>query len=99
MEYASSVGTSRRREGVAGLEREGELKANNRRRVGVDGSVEVDAVGWRTGDPERRGDEGVTSVCSMELNIALACSLSASDSVGIMRFFDGVDGVAPSIKW
>lgn len=78
MEYASSVGVSRRRVGVAGLEAEGELYANMRLRVGVDGSaVEDDATG-RVGEAGRRGDGGVTSVCSIDVNIAFACSIQYS---------------------
>lgn len=84
---------------MAGFDREGELYAKSLRRVGVEGRLEVDAVGWRTGEPARWGDAGVTSVWRIELNIELACSLSASDSVGMMRFLDGVDGAVSSMRW
>jgi hypothetical protein len=64
---------------------------NRRLRVGVDGGTRVvpeaetelepdaTAVG-RVGDMGLRGEGGVTSVCSMELNIALACSMRCSAS-------------------
>lgn len=66
---------SRRRVGVAGLEAEGELYANIRLLVGVDGGtdVEVEATG-RVGEAGRCGDGGVTSVCNIDVKIALACS-------------------------
>jgi len=45
-----------------------------RRRLGVDG-VPLDDTGMgRVGECGRRGEGGVTSVCRMELKIALACS-------------------------
>lgn len=58
---------------------------NRRLRVGVDGGTrevaeleaepEPEATGvGRVGDMGLRGEGGVTSVCSIELNIALACS-------------------------
>ena len=56
---------------------------NRRLRVGVDGGTrlvpeaepEPEAIGvGRVGDIGLRGEGGVTSVCSIELNIALACS-------------------------
>lgn len=50
---------------------------NRRLRVGVDGGTRVVLVG-RAGDSALRGEGGVTSVCSMELNIALACSVHIS---------------------
>lgn len=71
------MGVSSLRVGVPGLEAEGELYANRRRRVGVDGgaAAEPDAIGTgRVGEIGRRGEGGVTSVCSIELKIALACS-------------------------
>jgi hypothetical protein len=69
------VGVSRRRVGVAGLEAEGELYANMRLRVGVDGgAVEDDATG-RVGEAGRRGEGGVTSVCSIDVKIEFACSM------------------------
>jgi hypothetical protein len=33
----------------------------------------------RVGDMDLRGQGGVTSVCSIELKIALACSINSSD--------------------
>jgi len=83
------VGVSRRRVGVAGLDVEGELYVNRRLRVGVDGGTrlepeleagpEPEAMGaGRVGDIGLRGEGGVTSVCSIELNIALACSIHSS---------------------
>lgn len=96
MEYASSVGASRRRVGVPGLEWDGELKANNRRRVGVVGATSValdrvgEAGGWIVA--------GVTSVCNIEVKSAFACSFNASDSVGIILLLDGVDGVTASMR-
>lgn len=69
------MGVSKRRVGVAGLEAEGELYANMRRRVGVEGgAVEDDATG-RVGEAGRWGEGGVTSVCSIDVNIAFACSV------------------------
>jgi len=65
---------SRRREGVLGLDAEGELYVKRRRRLGVDGVPLDDTVMGRVGECGRRGEGGVTSVCRMELNIALACS-------------------------
>ena len=68
---------SRRRVGVEGLEPEGELYENSRRRLGVEGAVvalDEEALG-RTGETGRRGEGGVTSVWSMEVNIAFACSV------------------------
>jgi hypothetical protein len=45
-----------------------------RRRVGVEGgAVDDDATG-RVGETGRRGEGGVTSVCSMDVKIAFACS-------------------------
>jgi hypothetical protein len=81
--------------------------------VGVVGgmAVELEGIGaGRVGDIGLRGDGGVTSVCRIELKIALACSVgesehilvsqehneatpfSASDSEGMILFFEGVDG-------
>lgn len=82
---------------MAGLEREGELKANSRFLVGVVG-ITV-AEGGLVGDEGRWGEGGVTSVCKIEANNALACSLSASDSVGIIRLLEGVEGFDSSIRW
>jgi hypothetical protein len=68
---------SKRRVGVEGLEPEGELYENSRRRLGVEGAVvalEEEALG-RTGETGRRGEGGVTSVWSMDVNIAFACSV------------------------
>lgn len=45
-----------------------------RRRVGVVGAIDEDEWAGRVGDAGRRGEGGVTSLCRMELNIALACS-------------------------
>lgn len=67
-----------------------------RRRVGVDGGI--DAGGGRDGEGGPFGDGGVTSVCRMDVKMALACSLSASDSEGMMRF-EGVHGPESSIRW
>ena len=99
---------------------DGELYAKSRRRVGVVGgiAVEVDGIGaGRVGDTGLRGDGGVTSVCRIELKIALACSVckpsddglgnredteatpfSASDSEGMILFFEGVDGPPSSFR-
>lgn len=69
---------SKRRVGVEGLEPEGELYENSRRRLGVEGAVvalDEEALG-RTGETGRRGEGGVTSVWSMEVNIAFACSVA-----------------------
>jgi hypothetical protein len=55
---------SKRRVGVEGLEPEGELYENSRRRLGVEGAVvalDEEALG-RTGETGRRGEGGVTSV-------------------------------------
>jgi len=77
------VGVSRRRVGVAGLEAEGELYANMRLRVGVDGgAVEDDATG-RVGETGRRGEGGVTSVCSIDVNIEFACSKQYSVAANV----------------
>ena len=38
-------------------------------------------------------------MCRMVLKIELACSFNASDSVGMIRFLLGVDGVASSMRW
>jgi len=68
---------SKRRVGVEGLEPEGELYENSRRRLGVEGAVvalDDEALG-RTGETGRRGEGGVTSVWSMDVNIAFACSV------------------------
>jgi hypothetical protein len=84
MEYASSVGVSSRRVGVAGLEWDGELYAKSLRRVGVVGgmAVELDGIGaGRVGDTGLRGEGGVTSVCRIELKIALACSVLMSQRI------------------
>jgi hypothetical protein len=64
--------------GVAGLEAEGELYAKIRLRVGVDGGTDVEdeAIG-RVGEAGQCGDGGVTSVCSIDVKIALACSDSS----------------------
>ena len=60
---------------------------NKRLRVGVDGGTrlapeaepEPEAIGvGRVGDIGLRGEGGVTSVCNIELNIALACSIALS---------------------
>jgi len=89
----------------------------------VGGAEEVDA---RTGDGARWTGV-VTSECSTDVKMELACSavrsklvqlsiggpevgwtedqrergipLSASDSVGISLFFDGVDGPPSSLRW
>lgn len=96
------------------MEWDGELYAKSRLRVGVVGGMadELDEIGaGRVGDTGLRGDGGVTSVCRIELKIALACSeryksenivenrehkeatpFSASDSEGIILFFEGVEG-------
>ena len=69
---------SKRRVGVEGLEPEGELYENSRRRLGVEGAVvalDEEALG-RTGETGRRGEGGVTSVWSMDANIAFACSVA-----------------------
>jgi len=69
---------SKRRVGVEGLEPEGELYENSRRRLGVEGAVvalDEEALG-RTGETGRRGEGGVTSVWSMDVNIAFACSVA-----------------------
>jgi hypothetical protein len=69
---------SKRRVGVDGLEPEGELYENSRRRLGVEGAVvalDEEALG-RTGETGRRGEGGVTSVWSMDANIAFACSVA-----------------------
>jgi hypothetical protein len=76
---------------------------------------EPDATGL-VGDTGLRGEGGVTSVCSIVLKIAFACSawrrqsrclaevvggdspLRASDSEGIILFFEGVDGPPSSIR-
>lgn len=71
---------SSRRVGVPGFEAEGELYAKRRRRVGVEGGTtfEPDAIGaGRVGDMGLRGEGGVTSVCRIEVKIALACSMSS----------------------
>lgn len=81
------------------MDLDGELKAKRRRLVGVDGRATVVPVGWRTGDPGRCGEVGVTSLWRIELKIEFACSLRASDSVGIIRFLDGVVGDASSMRW
>ena len=63
---------------MEGLEPEGELYENSRRRLGVEGAVvalDEDALG-RTGETGRRGEGGVTSVWSMDVNIAFACSVA-----------------------
>jgi hypothetical protein len=68
---------SKRRFGVEGFEPEGELYEKSRRRLGVEGAVvalDEEALG-RTGDTGRRGDGGVTSVCNIDVKIALACSV------------------------
>lgn len=63
---------------MEGLEPEGELYENSRRRLGVEGAVvalDEEALG-RTGETGRRGEGGVTSVWSMDVNIAFACSVA-----------------------
>jgi hypothetical protein len=55
------------------LDADGELYANRRLRVGVDGGMAADVVG-REGDAALLGDGGVTSVCKIEVKIAFACS-------------------------
>ena len=63
---------------MEGLEPEGELYENSRRRLGVEGAVvalDEEALG-RTGETGRRGEGGVTSVWSMDVNIAFACSVT-----------------------
>jgi hypothetical protein len=62
---------------------------NRRLRAGVDGGTrvapepeaeaeaETTGVG-RIGDIDLRGEGGVTSVCSIELKMALACSINSS---------------------
>jgi hypothetical protein len=69
---------SKRRVGVEGLEPEGEWYENSRRRLGVEGAVvalDEEALG-RTGETGRRGEGGVTSVWSMDVNIAFARSVA-----------------------
>ena len=59
---------------------------NRRLRTGVDGGTKVvpeaEAKGepdvGRVGDMCLRGESGVTSVCSIELKIPLACSITSS---------------------
>jgi hypothetical protein len=78
MEYASSVGVSRRRVGVEGLDVDGELYVNRRRRLGVDGgpAVVVDAIGCgRAGETGRWGDDGATSAWRMDVKMTLASSI------------------------
>lgn len=61
---------------MEGFEPEGELYEKSRRRLGVEGAVvalDEEALG-RTGETGRRGDGGVTSVCNIDVKIALACS-------------------------
>jgi hypothetical protein len=77
MEYASSVGVSKRRVGVWGLE-VGELYVKRRRRLGVVGVPLAEIGIGRVGELGRRGEGGVTSECRIELNMALACSESTS---------------------
>ena len=60
MEYASSVGVSRRRP-LVGVG-EGEVYWNMRRRVGVVGAMDEDEWAGRVGDAGRRGEGGVTSL-------------------------------------
>ncbi len=63
---------------MEGLEPDGELYENSRRRLGVEGAVvalDEDALG-RTGETGRRGDGGVTSVWRIDVNIAFACSVT-----------------------
>lgn len=69
---------------MAGLDAEGELYAKIRRRVGVDGGavVDEDAMG-RVGEAGLWGEGGVTSVCSIDVKIALACS--EDQSVGVPK--------------
>lgn len=72
-----------------------------RLRVGVLGGrvvVALEEVVGRWGDVGRRGEGGVTSVWSMDVNMAFACSFNASDSVGIILDFEGVEGPLSSIK-
>ena len=64
----------------------------------MDGKATAVEAG-RVGDEDRDGDDGVTSVWRMDVKIAFACSLSASDSVGMMRLFDGVAVGDSSIRW
>lgn len=71
---------------------------NNRRRVGVDGNGAA-VVDARVGDEGRDGKDGVTSVWRIDVNIAFACSFNASDSVGMMRLFDGVAVGDSSMRW
>lgn len=71
---------------------------NKRRRLGVDGGPLDGTATGRVGECGRLGEGGVTSVCRIELNMALACSLSASDSEGIILFLEGVDGPASSMR-
>lgn len=40
----------------------------------------------------------MTSVCNIDVKIALACSLAASDSVGMALCRDGVDGPLSSMR-
>lgn len=89
MEYASSFGVSILRSGVPGFDFDGVLKLKSRLLVGVDGGAIPEDC--RTGDDARTGLDGATSVCNRVVKIELACSLRASDSVG-MSFFVEVDG-------
>lgn len=43
-------------------------------------ALDEEALG-RTGDTGRRGDGGVTSVCNIDVKIALACSTRGNGSV------------------
>lgn len=73
------------RDGVDGFE--GVLYVNSRFREGVDGNAEVDAVGWRTGEPGRDGEDGATSVCRIDVKRLLACSSRTSRvSMGTDKF-------------
>lgn len=97
MEYAEELGESRTREvlGVVGRD-DGEEYAKRRFLVGVVGGT---MDGARAGEDGLCGDGGVTSVCSILLKMELACSFKASDSDGMIRDLDGVEGPASPIKW
>ena len=78
------------------MDLEGVLKLKRRLLVGVDGGAAPEDC--RTGDEARTGLDGATSVCNRDVNIELACSLRASDSVG-MSFFVEADGDLSSNRW
>lgn len=86
------------------------MYAKRRRRVGVDGGTapgiaedEAEALEDEEGKAGRVGDGGESSLCRMAPKMALACSFWASDSEGMMRDFEGVEGppglLASSRRW